>query len=107
MKYVGVPLGIWVLFVGSFQNHLSSEFGYGRPDVERLTEYYAKAMMTGAMKWYCRQSGKSKFSTKDIENMRTSAKRKAADRNPYSCNFDFYDYPDGSGYKKDYAAIKE
>ena len=55
-----------------------------RPDVERLTEYYAKAMMTGAMKWYCRQSGKSKFSTKDIENMRSSAKRKAADRNPYS-----------------------
>ncbi len=70
-----------------------------RLDVERLTEYYAKAMMTGAMKWYCRQSGKSKFSTKDIENMRSSAKRKAADRNPYSWNFDFYEYPDGSGYE--------
>lgn len=149
MKYVGVPLGIWVLFVGSFQDHLSTEFGYGRPeakritgnakikykeiiknlpefekgdhfqinivgcamlgafilsmperpDVERLTEYYAKAMMTGAMKWYCRQSGKSKFSTEDIENMQSSAKRKAADRNPYSWNFDFYEYPDGSGYE--------
>ena len=25
-----------------------------RPDVERLTEYYAKSMMTKPMKWFCR-----------------------------------------------------
>lgn len=25
-----------------------------RPNVERLTEYYAGAMMTSAMKWFCR-----------------------------------------------------
>ena len=37
-----------------------------RPDVERLTEYYAKAMMTKPMKWFCRKSGKSKFTEKDI-----------------------------------------
>lgn len=29
-----------------------------RPDVERLTEYYAKSMMTKPMKWFCRKSGK-------------------------------------------------
>ena len=29
-----------------------------RPDVERLTVYYANAMMTKPMKWFCRKSGK-------------------------------------------------
>ena len=28
-----------------------------RPDVERLTLYYANAMMTKPMKWFCRRSG--------------------------------------------------
>ena len=28
-----------------------------RPDVERLTAYYAGSMMTPAMKWFCRKSG--------------------------------------------------
>ena len=37
-----------------------------RPDVERLTEYYADAMMTKPMKWFCRKSCKSKFTEKDI-----------------------------------------
>lgn len=40
-----------------------------RPDVERLTEYYAKSMMTKPMKWFCRKSGKSKFTEKDIANI--------------------------------------
>ena len=34
------------------------------PDVERLTEYYAKSMMTKPMKWFCRKSGKNKFTPK-------------------------------------------
>ena len=37
-----------------------------RPDMERMTEYYAKAMMTKPMKWFCRKSGKNKFTPKDI-----------------------------------------
>ena len=37
-----------------------------RPDVERLAEYYANAMMTKPMKWFCHKSGKSKFTEKDI-----------------------------------------
>ena len=32
-----------------------------RPEVDRLTDYYAKAMMTAPMRWFCRMSGKSKF----------------------------------------------
>lgn len=28
------------------------------PSVEDATEYYRKSMMTGAMKWFCRMSGK-------------------------------------------------
>ena len=70
-----------------------------RPDVDRLTKYYADAMMTKPMKWFCRKSGKKKFTEKDIAGMKATAKLKAADRNPYSWNMDFYEYPDGSGYE--------
>ena len=70
-----------------------------RPDTESLTDYYEKTMMTPLMKWFCRQSGKSKFTPKDIARMKVTAALKAADRNPYSWNMDFYEYPDGSGYE--------
>ncbi len=35
-----------------------------RPDVERLTEYYAKSMMTKPMKWFCRQERKEQIHRK-------------------------------------------
>ena len=70
-----------------------------RPDVERLTRYYAKAMMTKPMQWFCRKSGKKKYTAADIEGMKNTAELKAADRNPYSWNMDYYEYPDGSGYE--------
>ena len=70
-----------------------------RPDVERLTDYYAKSMMTAPMQWFWRKSGKSKFTEKDIADMKATAALKAADRNPYSWNMDFIEYPDGSGYE--------
>ena len=70
-----------------------------RPDVDELTAYYAAAMMTGPMKWFCRKSGKAKFSKKDIEGMKRTAALNAADRNPYSWNMEFLPYPDGSGYE--------
>ena len=70
-----------------------------RPDVEQLTEYYAKSMMTKPMQWFCRKSGKNKFTEKDIAGMKSTAALRAADRNPYSWNMDFYPYPDGSGYE--------
>ena len=70
-----------------------------RPAVEPLTEYYARAMMTKPMKWFCRRSGKAKYTEKDIAGMKATAAPRAADRNPYSWNMDFYEYPDGSGYE--------
>ena len=70
-----------------------------RPDMENITNYYEKAQMTPLMKWFCRQSGKSKFTPKDIARMKATAALKAADRNPYSWNMDFIEYPDGSGYE--------
>lgn len=75
-----------------------------RPDVERLTEYYAGSMMTPAMKWFLRRSGKNKFSDKDISSMKATEKLKAADRNPYSWNMEFLPYPDGSGYEARFTA---
>ena len=70
-----------------------------RPTVEQLTAYYAASMMTGPMKWFCRMSGKKKFTQKDIEGMKQTAALKAANRNPYSWNMDYYPYADGSGYE--------
>ena len=65
----------------------------------RPTEYYAKSMMPQPMKWFCRKSGKSKFTEKDIADMKATAALRAADRNPYSWNMELYEYPDDSGYE--------
>ena len=70
-----------------------------KPDVGRLTDYYAEAMMTKPMKWFCRMSGKRKFGEKDIRGMEKTAALNAADRNPYSWNMEFLPYKDGSGYE--------
>lgn len=70
-----------------------------KPNVEAMTEYYRASMMTGVMEWFCRQSGKSKFSEKDIQGMKDTARLKTADRNPYSWNMEYYPYEDGSGYE--------
>ena len=128
MKYMGMPLGMWALFAKSFRRQLTAVFGYDdavareiaekakpkyncamlgafilsmpkRPKVDLLTEYYAKSMMTKPMRWFCRKSGKSKFTAKDVTGMKATAALKAADRNPYSWNMDYIEYPDGSGYE--------
>ena len=149
MKYLGMPMGMWGIFAGSFRKQLTDVLGYDtataaaitkkakpkyqeiiaempefekgdrfktnlvncamigafilsmpeRPDVDKLMEYYSKAMMTDMAKWAFRKSGKNKFTPKDIANMKANAALKAADRNPYSWNMDFYEYPDGSGYE--------
>ena len=123
MKYIGMPMGMWVLFAGSFQKQLTTVLGYDaataraitkkakpqyrqiirrlpefekadrfkmnivncamlsafilsvpqRPEVDRMTDYYAKSMMTKPMQWFCRKSGKSKFTEKDIAGMKATA----------------------------------
>lgn len=149
MKYAGMPMGMWLLFGGSFRKNLVEVFGMTpdaaektasgakrrykeiigglpefekadrfkmnivncamlcafvlnmptRPDVAHLTDYYARSMMMPPMKWFCKKSGKKKFTPQDIEGMQATARLKAADRNPYSWNMDYYPYADGSGYE--------
>lgn len=70
-----------------------------RPKVEPLTEYYAKSVMIKPICWMFRQNGKRQYSPQDIAGMKKTAKLRAADRNPYSWNMDFYEYADGSGYE--------
>ena len=70
-----------------------------RPDVELLTDYYAKSVMIGFTRKLCRLSGKSKFTEKDLDRMKKTAAFKAAERNPYSWNMELYEYTDGSGYE--------
>ena len=40
MKYIGIPLGMWVLFEKSFRKNLVSEFGYNKsqPNKYRKTQ---------------------------------------------------------------------
>ena len=149
VNYIGMPMGMWALFRGSFRDKLVSVLGYSekeadqitasakpkyreiikklpefekadrfkmnivncamlsafllsmekKPDLDRLTEYYAQAMMTRPMKQFCRMAGKDKFSQNDIKAMKATAALNAADRNPYSWNMEFLPYPDGSGYE--------
>lgn len=70
-----------------------------RPTVEELTVYFKNSMMTRSMKWFCRRSGKRKFTKKDFDKMQKTAAFRAGDRNPYSWNMDFLPYPDKSGYE--------
>ena len=70
-----------------------------RPGVEKLTEFYAKAMMNEPTKLFFRLAGKNKFSPEDLKGMKQTADLKAADRNPYSWNMDLFEYKDGSGYE--------
>lgn len=70
-----------------------------KPTVERVTDYYNRAMMIAPMRWFCRLGGRMKFSEKDVRGMRATAALCSADRNPYSWNMDFLPYPDGSGYE--------
>ena len=51
------------------------------------------------MSWFLRQSGKLKFSEKDRQQVVQLGPLKAADRNPFSWNMDYFEYPDGSGYE--------
>lgn len=154
MKYAGMPMGMWLLFAGSFRRQLSQVLGYDpqtakaistkaalkykelirklpepekndrfkmnivncamlsafllnlpkRPSVQEATEFYRESMMTEPMKWFCRKSGKNKFSEKDIQSMKDTAALRAADRNPYSWNMEYLPYPDGSGYEARFTA---
>lgn len=70
-----------------------------KPTVEQTTEFYRASMMTVPMKWFCRMSGKKKFSKADVQGMKETAALRAADRNPYSWNMEYLPYPDGSGYE--------
>ncbi|MCM1126471.1 MAG: L-2-amino-thiazoline-4-carboxylic acid hydrolase [Lachnospiraceae bacterium] len=149
MKYIGMPMGMWILFCSSFKKQLSVTLHFDeetageitrrarqkyheiikmlpkfeksdrfqvnivnaamlasfylnmpkKPSAEQMTDYYASAMMTKPMKWFCEQSGKKKFTAGDIKELKETEALRAADRNPYSWNMKFLPYPDGSGYE--------
>ena len=75
-----------------------------RPDVERLREYYERSMMTPAMRVYCRKSGNRTYTQEYRDGMKFTAQFRAADRNPYSWNMDYFEYPDGSGFEARFTA---
>ena len=70
-----------------------------KPTLEDVTKWYNKSMMTKSMKWFCKKTGKKKYTNKDINNMKKTANLKAADRNPYSWNMEFYLYDNNKGYE--------
>ena len=149
MRYVGMPLGMWMLFHRSFRQKMVTVLGFSegeareterkakrryreivaglptfekgdrfkmnivncallaafylnmarKPTVAQVTEYYEKAMMSGPMRAFCRMAGRQKFTEKDMRGMETTAKLRAADRNPYSWNMAFLPYPNDGGYE--------
>ena len=38
MKYIGMPMGMWVLFAGSFQKQLTAVFGYDADAAQAITK---------------------------------------------------------------------
>ena len=70
-----------------------------KPTLEDVTKWYNESMMTKSMKWFCKKTGKKKFTNKDIDNMKKTASLQAADRNPYSWNMEFYLYDNDKGYE--------
>ena len=70
-----------------------------KPTLEDVTKWYNESMMTKSMKWFCKKTGKKKFTNKDIDNMKKTANLKAAERNPYSWNMEFYLYDNDKGYE--------
>jgi len=38
MKYIGMPMGMWTLFAGSFQKQLTAVFGYGTDTAKTITK---------------------------------------------------------------------
>lgn len=70
-----------------------------KPNLDDLTLFYKNGTMTSLTRFFCKLAAKQKFSIKDIENMKKSAKLKAGNRNPYSWNMEFREYEDGSGYE--------
>ena len=70
-----------------------------KPTLEDVTKWYNESMMTKSMKWFCKKTGKKKFTNKDIDNMKKTANLKAAERNPYSWNMELYLYDNNKGYE--------
>lgn len=70
-----------------------------KPSVEEATAYYKNSMMTKAMHAFCQLSGKNKFTDADIKSLKETAAFRAADRNPYSWNMEFYPYENEMGYE--------
>ena len=38
MKYIGMPMGMWVLFAGSFQKQLTAVLGYDAATAKAITK---------------------------------------------------------------------
>ena len=71
-----------------------------RPDVEQADGVLRKIHDDKADEMVLPQERKKQvYPQRILPAMKATAALKAADRNPYSWNMEFYEYPDGSGYE--------
>lgn len=115
MKYIGMPMWMWVLFGKSFERNLITEFGLDR-DTAKMTAARAKPQYKEIIGGLPEFEKADRFKMNIVNcallsafvlNMpkRPNVKRlKAAERNPYSWNMEFYPYADGSGYEARFTA---
>lgn len=52
MKYLGMPMGMWALFAGSFQKQLTAVFGYDTGTAKAITK--KRSRNTGRSSPSCR-----------------------------------------------------
>ena len=114
MKYVGMPMGMWMVFATSFRKQLTEVFGYGTNTAKAITKKAKpkyRAIISELPEFEkedrfkmnlvnCAMIGAFVLSMPERPDVeRLTAALKAADRNPYSWNMEFYEYMDGSGYE--------
>ena len=47
MKYAGMPMGMWVLFAGSFQKQLTAVLGYDADTAKAIQRFKTACGMSG------------------------------------------------------------
>ena len=79
-----------------------------RPDIETLTDYYAAAMMTPADEgWFCRASGKKKFTRQGHRGHEGDGEAaRGATATPIRGTWTFSSIADGSGYEARFTTLR-
>ena len=99
MKYIGMPMGMWALFAGSFQKQLTAVFGYGTNTAKAITKK-AKPKYKAIIADLPEFEKADRFKMNIVNCAMLGAFIHSMPERPDVERLtDFYEYPDGSGYE--------